>query len=237
MKCYAIILSAWCTSKSRGSEIQAEEILHRMVQVYRQGLSGSGSGSSGNHQMVRYYNNVMNRIANSGKTNAGSEAERLLNDLIGLYYKQQEEENGEKDDARSDSRSSSPTKKLNSRTVVVAPDRNTFNTVIKAYVNAGGGSSKDACSTNNINRILQMMEDPSILSLPNSIARQIKPDKITYTSIIMGLAANNNNNDKDAGKKAEEILQRMIDMSRNDNDDNRDVKPDTVTYNAVLKVW
>ena len=196
MKCYAIILSAWCTSKSRGSEIQAEEILHRMVQVYRQGASGSsGSKSgrnSGNHQMVRYYNNVMNRIANSGKTNAGSEAERLLNDLIGLYYKQQEE-NGEKDDARSDSRSaSSPTKKLNSKTVVaVAPDRNTFNTVIKAYVNAGGGSSKDAnCSTNNINRILQMMEDPSILSLPNSIAKQIKPDKITYTSIIMGLAAN-----------------------------------------------
>lgn len=60
---------------------------------------------------VKYYNNVMNRIATSGKPNAGSEAERLLNELIDMY------KHGN---------------------TTMAPDRNAFNTVIKAYANSGG---------------------------------------------------------------------------------------------------
>jgi len=158
---------------------------------------------------VRYYNNVMNRITTSGKHNAGQEAERILNQLIDLYKKDPTEASS-------------------------APNRNSFNTVIKAYANSG-----DKESSTNVQRILNMMEHPKSLGLSDSIAKQIIPDKISYTSILNAWA-HNGSNDEDVGERAEELLQQMYDMynnKSNSGDRRKDVKPDTVTYNAVLKVW
>ena len=197
IKCYATILDGWCKSKSPGSEAKAEEILQRMTSI------GGGAVDA------RYYNNVMNRIATSGKHNAGQEAERILNQLIDLYKKDTSES-------------------------TVAPNRNSFNTVIKAYANSG-----DKDSSMNVQRILIMMEHPESLGLPDSIAKQIIPDKISYTSILNALAIGSS--DEGVGERAEELLQQMHDMynksSDDDSDRRKDAKPDTVTYNAVLKVW
>ena len=196
IKCYATILDGWCKSKSPGSEAKAEEILQRMTSV------GGGAVD------VRYYNNVMNRIATSGKNNAGAEAERILNQLIDLYKKDPGE-------------------------AASVPNRNSFNTVIKAYANSG-----DKDSSMNVQRILNMMEELESLGLPDSIAKQIMPDKISYTSILNAWA-HNGSSDENVGERAEELLQQMYDMynSSDGSDRRKDVKPDTVTYNAVLKVW
>lgn len=197
IKCYATILDGWCKSKSPGSEAKSEEILHRMTSI------GGGAVD------VRYYNNVMNRIASSGKNNAGVEAERLLNQLIDLYKKNSNKAS--------------------------APNRNSFNTVIKAYANSG-----DKESSTNVQRILNMMEHPESLGLPDSIAKQIIPDKFSYTSILNDWAYNGSD-DENVGERAEELIQQMYDIynksNSDDSDRRKDVKPDTVTYNAVLKVW
>jgi len=197
IKCYATILDGWCKSKSPGSEAKAEEILQRMTSI------GGGAVD------VRYYNNVMNRIATSGKHNAGVEAERILNQLIDLYKKNSNKAS--------------------------APNRNSFNTVIKAYANSG-----DKDSSMNVQRILNMMEHPESLGLPDFISKQIIPDKFSYTSILNDWAYNGSD-DENVGERAEELIQQMYDIynksNSDDSDRRKDVKPDTVTYNAVLKVW
>ena len=221
MKCYATVLDGFCKSKSKGSEVKAEEILHRMEKRI---LSGGGrrKGSRKKLLPVKYYNNVMNRIAISGKPNAGVEAERLLNDMISSYKNHVLSSN-------TSSNNSTATIVSSSSTNTVAPNRNSFNTVIKAYANAGGKHD-----ISNVQRILSMMEDPHSFSeleyLPMKIVEQMRPDKITYTSVLM---AYGKSNDMYAGEKAEELLSRMIEMGTK----NDIVKPDTVTYNAVLKVW
>lgn len=187
IRCYATVMDGWCKSRYNGAEVKAEELLHRMRDRCADGDVN-----------VRYYNNVMNRIAMSGKKNAGKEAERLLNVLIDAYNK------GEKG---------------------MIPNRSTFNTVIKAYAKS---PTKDAAK--DARRILSMMEDPSLCGLENA-AKNIEPDKVSCTSLLTAWA---NSGDRDAGEKAEQLLQRMEDMYSKGN---RSIKPDTVTYNAVIKVW
>ncbi|KAL7543107.1 hypothetical protein ACHAXR_012674 [Thalassiosira sp. AJA248-18] len=252
-KCYATVLDGWCKSRSMGAEVKAEEILSRMGK--KKLLLGSSSCD------VRHYNNVMNRIATSGKSNAGDEAERLLMELIAVYKLQQQQQQQQQQndtdggDTTATANTAMAVPSSSSSSSSLAPNRNSFNTVIKAYANAGG---KNAAT--NAQRILSMMYNPSEkLGLTPDVmdATQIMPDKISYTSILMAWANDNNhrggarggrrrlhnNNgeggggycDKDAGIKAEELLDRMMDMYESGK--NREVKPDTVTYNAVLKVW
>ena len=191
IRCYATVLDGWCKSRYNGAEVKAEELLHRMCQ------------RCPGHVDVRYYNNVMNRIAVSGKINAGNEVERLLNVLIEAYKR------GE---------------------TSMMPNRSTFNTAIKAYsrVTTTTKGGKDAAK--DARRILSMMEDPASFGLGN-VAREIEPDKVSCTSLLTAWASSG---ESDAGEKAEQLLQRMEDMySRG----NRGIKPDTVTFNAVIKVW
>jgi hypothetical protein len=142
----------------------------------------------------------MNRIATSGKSNAGREAERLLGEMIASY-------NG---------------------TSPIAPNRNSFNTAIKAYANAGGRNA-----TQNAKRILAMMENPASIGLQD-ISKQIMPDKISYTSILMtwgndisGRSRGEECNIDDQGEDAEGMLHRMIEMYESGR--NRSVRPDTVS--------
>eukprot|EP00804_Cyclotella_cryptica_P010160 CCRYP_020797-RA/>CCRYP_020797-RA protein AED:0.02 eAED:0.02 QI:63/1/1/1/1/1/4/190/880 len=187
-KCYVAVLDGWCKSPYRDAEIQAEAMLHRM-------------DSLGIHN-IKYYNNVMNRIAMSGKPNAGSEAERLLNELIEMY------KNGNS---------------------TMSPDRNAFNTVIKAYANSGGKTGP-----RNAKRILGMMENPAKHGLED-IASDIEPDRVSCTSIMMAWANSNDDGgcEVDAGEKAEQLLERMEEVFAKKGG----MKPDTATYNAVIKVW
>ena len=223
MKCYVTIINGWAKSNSIGSEIKAEEILSRMGEV--------GKKYGVDRRDVRHYNNVMNRIATSGKVTAGEEAERLLREMI-ASYKQAEEEAALVANNNTTSRQSTTSSSSSS---TLAPNRNSFNTVIKAYANAGG---KNAVS--NALRILSMMENVADLGLSSNIATQIIPDKISYTSILMSYANINHKEVRrreDAGKRAEELLNRMMEIYDSSGKGNGDVKPDTVTYNAVLKVW
>ena len=191
IRCYATVLDGWCKSRYNGAEVKAEELLHRMSQRCRDDID------------VRYYNNVMNRIAVSGKKDSGREAERLLNILIESYKKGKGN---------------------------IMPDRNSFNTVIKAYARASTNTKNGKHAAKDARRILTMMEDASSSGL-GAIAKDIEPDKVSCTSILTAWA---NSGERDAGEKAEQLLQRMEDMySRG----NRGIKPDTVTYNAVIKVW
>jgi hypothetical protein len=145
----------------------------------------------------------MNRIAVSGKKDAGKQAERLLNVLIESYKKGKGK---------------------------VIPDRSSFNTVIKAYARTPANTKNGKHAAKDARRILSMMEDAASSGL-GGIAKDIEPDKVSCTSILTAWA---NSGERDAGEKAEQLLQRMEDMySRG----NLGIKPDTVTYNAVIKVW
>ncbi|KAL9187359.1 hypothetical protein ACHAXT_001462 [Thalassiosira profunda] len=203
MKCYAAVLDAWCKSRSNGVEVRAEEVLRRMETV------GQSIGVDGRN--AKHFNNVMNRIATSHKPTVGKEAERLLEEMI-ASYKEGSHPNGTLAES------------------AIAPNRNSFNTVIKAYANGGGRDS-----TKNARRVLKSMEDPSSVGL-EGLASEIMPDKISYTSILTSLANRNegSGNENDGGERAEEMLERMVEMYHAGN---RRVRPDTVTYNAVLKVY
>lgn len=191
LRCYATVLDGWCKSRYNGAEVKAEELLHRMRQRHADDID------------VRYYNNVMNRIAVSGKKDAGKEAERFLNILIDSY------KNGKGN---------------------IMPDRSSFNTVIKAYARTPTNTKNGKHAAKDARRILSMMEDASSSGL-GGIAKDIEPDKVSCTSILTAWA---NSGERDAGEKAEQLLQRMKDMYSMGN---QGIKPDTVTYNAVIKVW
>ena len=123
----------------------------------------------------------------------------------------------------------------------MAPDRNSFNTVIKAYANAGGEHA-----VANAERILGLMERYTSLSSQQQQQQQqgqrvqktaiVAPDKISYTSVLMAYANSGcSRKSTDAGERAEELLKRMARLSEEGK--GGDVKPDTIAYNAVLKVW
>ena len=121
----------------------------------------------------------------------------------------------------------------------MAPDRNSFNTVIKAYANAGGEHA-----VANAERILGLMERYTSLSSQQQKQQGqrvrkpaiIAPDKISYTSVLMAYANSGcSRKSTDAGERAEELLKRMARLSEEGK--GGDVKPDTIAYNAVLKVW
>ncbi len=191
LRCYATVLDGWCKSRYNGAEVKAEELFHRMRQRHGDDID------------VRYYNNVMNRIAVSGKKDAGKEAERLLNILIDSY------KSGKGN---------------------IMPDRSSFNTVIKAYARTPTNTKNGKQAAKDARRILSMMEDASSSGL-GGIAKDIEPDKVSCTSILTAWA---NSAERDAGEKAEQLLKRMEDMYSMGN---QGIKPDTVTYNAVIKVW
>ena len=239
-RCHALVLDGHCKSRLEGSEIRAEGVLRRMLSnnaatttttTEGGGNSGGvddigeyhskGAAAGGAASIVRHYNNVMNRIASGGKPNAGAEAERLLDELIGTP---------------------SP----------LHPDRNSYNAVMKAYANARGTGWEDRIS--NIERILGIMEGRSKSSTEGvggeragKGRRDIAPDKVSYTTLLTAYArgaggdygvggghspsssSSSSSCGVDAGERADMLLERMS--------GNADVKPDTVTYNAVLKVW
>lgn len=190
LRCYATVLDGWCKSRYNGADVKAEELLHRMSERCAGDID------------VRYYNNVMNRIAVSGNKDAGKQAERLLNVLIESHKKGMN----------------------------TTPDRSSFNTVIKAYARTPTNTKDGKYAARDARRILSMMADPASSGL-GDIAKKIEPDKVSCTSILTAWA---NSGERDAGEKAEQLLQRMEDLySRG----NRGIKPDTVTYNAAIKVW
>jgi hypothetical protein len=189
-KCYVAVLDGWCKSPFKDAELHAEGMLRRMtsLKIYNS----------------KHYNNVMNRLASGAKSNAGAEAERLLNEMIEMYK---------------------------AGNLAVTPNRNSFNTVIKAYANSGGKNG-----ARNAKRILGMMENPSKFGL-GEIASEIEPDRISCTSIMMAWANSNDAGgcEVDAGEKAEQLLRRMEGKFASKGDVN--MRPDTATYNAVIKVW
>ena len=244
IKCYELILNGWCKSRHNGAEIIAEEILHRLLSLITTTTTTKVATADAKTTptsmindnfgiVLRHYNNVINRIAASRKIDAGVHAERLLFELINL--------------------SSSSSSLNGGKQGRGGPDRNTYNAVMKAYAKAHSSSSSSSTSTRssnsgnnnnnnnnnndaiaNIERILQMMDTQSKLHGNNNSAAQITPDKISYTILLTAYASSSNNNN-DMGKKAEEILQHMTrEYTVNGN---MNLKPDTVTYNAVLNVW
>jgi len=102
----------------------------------------------------------------------------------------------------------------------VAPNRTTFNIVIKAL----SGCKKMKC-VRKAEDILTEMENAYFDG-----NRCISPDKISYTSILAAWAQICN---KQAVEKAEMILERMHIMYSKGN---RHAKPDAVTYNTVLNI-
>ena len=251
-KCYISLLDGYCKSRSRGSELKAEELLCRMntlsERIRNAGGSGGGGGDSGGSDNsgnngsrggsgrskkgigiadVRHYNNVLNRIATSHKPNAGQECERLLHELIELYKSTKDES--------------------------LRPNRVTFNTVIKGYVNSGnsgsgssgnggnsgrgggGGGREGKTAARNAKRIFSMMENPESIGLSthntDGGGDRIEPDKVSCTSILQAWA---NSGENDTGEKAERLLERMQDMYIKGNEG---MKPDGGAYNAVIKVW
>ena len=102
----------------------------------------------------------------------------------------------------------------------VAPNRTTFNIVIKAL-----SGCKEMNCVRKAEEILTEMENAYFDG-----NRGISPDKISYTSI---LAAWSHICNKQAVEKAEMYLERMHIMY---NEGNRHAKPDAVTYNTVLNI-
>ena len=260
-RCYALVLDGHCKSRLEGSEIRAEGVLRRMLSNnaatttmtgagcnsgdvdHSKGAAAAAGAGGGAASIVRHYNNVMNRIASGGKPNAGAEAERLLDELIGTSSP-----------GSSPSPSGSSRRRHRTRIAGVHPDRNSYNAVMKAYANARETRGEDRIS--NVERILGIMEGRSKSSSSEGGdggdagrgRRDIVPEKVSYTTLLTAYASGGRGNDGvgkayspssscgvDAGERAEMLLERMTNAYVESG--NADVKPDTVTYNAVLKVW
>ena len=254
MKCYTAVIDGWCKSKMTGSEIRAEELLRRMMNIMTMTIMEHGHDDGRDNideavgvVLVRQYNNVMNRISMCGKPNAGAEAERLLYELIAASSLSSSSPSRSFDNTPSiavttaTSAASTPRAPPSPQLLsLLAPDRISFNTAIKAHANAGGEHA-----VANAERILSVMENyrpPSASSSSKKTTNVIAPDKISYTSVLMAYASSSGKrkNIIDAGERAEELLGRITKLYEeggNGGGGSSDVKPDTVMYNAVLKVW
>ena len=176
------------------SKSQGAEIRAQEILIRMSSAVSSTNSTRGNIGVdVRHYNNVINRIASSSKPTAGKEAERLLMSMIDKY---------------------------NSGEASLLPNRNSFNTVIKAYSNAGGNNAAA-----NAKRILELMKNPEAIGL-KKFKLQLSPDVISFSSVMATLTS---------GHEAEELMAEMVELCNKNK--NSDMRPDTVAYNTLIKVW
>ena len=108
--------------------------------------------------------------------------------------------------------------RYNSGETSLMPNRNSFNTVIKAYSNASGNNAAV-----NAKRILEQMKNPETIGL-EKLKLQLSPDVISFSSVMATLTS---------GYEAEELMTEMVDLCSK----NSDMRPDTVAYNTLIKVW
>ena len=249
-RCYATVLDGWCRvrPRRRGGQGPGPRTFFdgrwRINAIIARGGADDddvGERDAAGATILRQYSKVMNRIASGGKPNAGGEAERLLNELIS-FSSSFTSSSSSSSSSSSLSSSSSSRRHGRGRGMGAAPDRNSYNAAMKAYANAWGGRREDAIA--NVERMLEVMEGrskshPSRASSSTGVngGGRIAPDKISYTTLLTSYA-NGGGDDTcgvDAGERAERLLERMMEAYVKGG--NKNVKPDTVTYNAVLKVW
>jgi len=252
-KCYVSAIDGWCKSSSYSISSNSNDRNSRNNHQRKKGAQknnqnqrckGKSITSESSAEMaeclldklgklpdntrhVKHFNVVMNAWAETIISNSGKKAEEILSKLIDAYNSQ-----------------NSP--------LHLKPNKTSYNTVIKAWGNSAL-SAQQKRYTNNINhgvraaqkaeQILSYMEE----QYEKHNDADLKPDRITYTSVLLAWA---NSGEKNiAPKRAEEILEKMerlnqrelqLEMSSSSSNkwrQEQSIKPDTVAYNSVIKVW
>mmetsp|Transcript_3386 Transcript_3386/g.7469 ORF Transcript_3386/g.7469 Transcript_3386/m.7469 type:complete len:686 (-) Transcript_3386:1196-3253(-) len=236
------LIDAWSYSGEDDAVDNALSLLSRMEELRDQNtISPSVSPD------VKSYTKAINAIARSGRSDAGEQAEVLLERMIldaGTYRNLRPNTFTYTYVIDAHSRSASSKSPHAAQRLIeemerlraegdpeVRPTTRAWNSVIAAWAQWKGeemawgriGSGADRAEA-----CLGIMEE-----LANTTGNEeVRPNTYNYNSVISALA---NSWDHGAPSRAEKILEQMETLHRTSGDDN--VKPRTATFNAIIDAW
>ncbi len=244
------LIDAWAYSGTDNAVENALRLLKRMEHFKdRMTMSDADSDDYELYPDVKTYTKVIKAIANSGKEDAGEQAEAILNRMIDMNDPSTMPNTYTYTnviDAYARSAPSNPNApysaqrlaermeelRATSSSELVKPTARAWNSVIGAWADwmgeempwgefVGSGAERaEAC--------LAVMDE--LASVTGN--EDVRPNSYNFNSVISAWA---NNGDGDAAFRAETILQQMEVLYRQTGQE--DVKPRTVTYNAVIDAW
>ena len=244
------LIDAWAYSGTDHAVEYAMRLLKRMEHFKdRATMGGDESDDYELYPDVKTYTKVINAIANSGKEDAGEQAEAILNRMIDMNdpltmpntYTYTNVIDAYARSAPSNSNAPYSAQRLAERmeelratssSDQVKPTARAWNSVIGAWADWQGeempwgefvGSGAERAES-----CLDIMDE--LASVTGN--KDVRPNSYNFNSVISAWA---NHGGGDAAFRAEKILERMEVLYRQTGDE--DVKPRTVTYNAVIDAW
>ncbi|KAK1741543.1 pentatricopeptide repeat-containing protein [Skeletonema marinoi] len=167
------------------------------------------------------FNNRLNQLAKNWDDSTAPKVEALLLDALDKYQLHLKEEQQE----GTSSPSSEYTKKNNN---MIIPNTISFTNAITAWARCTRkDSAKHAQAL--LDQMLHLYSSPK-----HNIDGKwdhIKPNKISYNSVITAWARSN---ERGSARKAEELLRNMYDFYNNDSGLDINCKPDARSFNAVI---
>lgn len=205
---YGSVIHCWAKSRNAQAAQKAEQILKDMMEQYH---TTKDPNVAPNTQV---FNTVINAWANHNKGSSLFTSNSIDNKAAALRAMAILEE-------MKKMASSSSTR------IDCQPDTITFNTVIKAITNSGGGAQAARESEKLLNRMWQLYYEDG--------QSNAKPDVITYSSVIDCWAKSGSN--LEAAKRAERLLVKMIDIYQRDPLLHYTLKPNTKVFSTVINAW
>jgi hypothetical protein len=205
---YGSVIHCWAKSRNSQAAEKAEQILKDMMERYH---TTKNPNVAPNTQI---FNTVINAWANHNKGSPLSSNNTIGNKAAALKALAILE------DMKKMASSSS------SR-IDCQPDTITYNTVIKAITNSGGGAQAARESEKLLNKMWQLYYEDCRSSA--------KPDVITYTSVIDCWAKSGPNSE--AAKRAECLLVELMDIYQRDPLQHYTLKPNTKVFSTVINSW
>ena len=208
------MIDAWAKSGDPRSGAKGESLVKQMQEL-SSAIEKKGRGnkiSIACRPDIITYNTLINCWSNSGHINSAKESERILQ-YMEEQQKMMEENN---DNERKKTTKKQARKENDNGTIVVAPNRRTYNSVLKAYAKSKlPDAPKRAFSI--LNYMLQAGR------------KEIQPDVISFTTVLDVWAKSKEEN---KAAQAQAILHKMNEFYLQTGD--ASLRPNEVTYNAVL---
>mmetsp|Transcript_26115 Transcript_26115/g.40623 ORF Transcript_26115/g.40623 Transcript_26115/m.40623 type:complete len:690 (+) Transcript_26115:247-2316(+) len=244
------LIDAWAYSGADHAVEYTLRLLKRMEHFKDRMTMGGDDGDEYElYPDVKTYTKVINAIANSGKEDAGEQAEAILNRMIDMNepltmpntytytnvidaYARSAPYNSNAPYSAQRLAERMEELRATSTSEQVKPTARAWNSVIGAWADwmgeempwgeyVGSGAERaESC--------LDIMDE--LASVTGN--EDVRPNSYNFNSVISAWA---NNGGGDAAFRAENILERMEVLYRQTGQE--DVKPRTVTYNAVIDAW
>ncbi len=208
------MIDAWAKSGDPRSGAKGDSLVKQMLELSSD-IEKKGRGkkiSIACRPDIITYNTLINCWSNSGHINSAKESERILQDMEEKQKTMIENNNKE----RKKTTSKQASKDIDDVAIVVAPNRRTYNSVLKAYAKSKlPDAPKRAFSI--LNYMLQAGR------------KEIQPDVISFTTVLDVWAKSKEEN---KAAQAQAILHKMNEFYVQTGD--ASLRPNAVTYNAVL---